>query len=304
MNKREKWLKALKIIRSVIIVAAIAISLFAIVRNCVGATALTYYGDSEHSAIYIPWSGYVDAGEFDTVYPTVIFRVGGATIVEPYYSDGSGGYTANVWQSDEWRTEVLASVDDGTLSFEVYVYNGNTQVKHYTMDTWSGYYDTPPLLILYEPQNTIYTDTPFAHYVMQRIILFDAEYKQTFDSTYREGYEVGMSAGYNQGYTEGVTAGYENGQNDGRAESQSEAYWSGYRAGETAGYADGAADATSDTDNPWYQLINAVIFAPINAVVSLFDFQIFGINMLGVVKFLFTIAAVIVIMSLILRFKT
>lgn len=98
---------------------------------------------------------------------------------------------------------------------------------------------------------------------------------------YREGYSAGESAGYSAGETAG--------------------YSSGYKAGETIGYNNGySAGVEHGGEYTFFSLISAVIDAPIQAFMGLFNFELLGINLAGFFTGLLTLAFIITIVRLIM----
>ena len=88
-----------------------------------------------------------------------------------------------------------------------------------------------------------------------------------------------MPLGYNQDYT------YQNGYNDG--------YSNGYQGGYNSGYNAGAnTDATASTI---FTGILDVALIPVNVFLTIFNFDVFGINIAGIVSALLTISVVVII---------
>lgn len=101
------------------------------------------------------------------------------------------------------------------------------------------------------------------------------------------------SASYSSGYSEGYS--------DGNIDGQSAGYTLGYNAGDTQGYYRGYnAGVDSANDYTFTGLIGAVIDVPVNAFVSLFNFEILGVNLSGFFLGLFTLAVIICIVKMLI----
>lgn len=108
----------------------------------------------------------------------------------------------------------------------------------------------------------------------------------------------------------GVYTLYEDGYNDGYdaatilegAEQYQEGYNNGYEKGETVGYNNGFEKGYADGSDgsSWFNLFSAVVSAPANTLTSMFNFDIFGVNMAGFVASLVTICVVIAVVRFIL----
>lgn len=102
--------------------------------------------------------------------------------------------------------------------------------------------------------------------------------------------------GYNSGYDKGYNNGYYYGEKDG--------YSSGYKQGNTEGYNKGYSKGVEyANDYSFLSLMGAVIDAPITAFTSLLNFELLGVNLLGFVTGLITLALIIFIIKLILGGK-
>lgn len=98
-----------------------------------------------------------------------------------------------------------------------------------------------------------------------------------------DGYAQGFENGYNAGVTDGSNTGYQD----------------GYNAGQTIGYQDGYNAGVEHGGNyTFLGLIGAVIDAPVSAFTSLLNFNILGVNILGFVTGLLTLALIIFIIKL------
>lgn len=95
---------------------------------------------------------------------------------------------------------------------------------------------------------------------------------------------------YGEGYNNGYTKGNNDGKNDGYAE----------------GYGEGYNDAIN-VDNQIYTIFNGILHVgllPVNFFLMMFNFNILGINMAGLVSGLLSVAVVVIIIRLILGGKT
>lgn len=148
------------------------------------------------------------------------------------------------------------------------------------------------------------------------------------DEAYNSGFEAGQTNGYNNGYRVGKQEGYNSGYETGRAEAQSEAYQQGYNSGYESGKAEGgtekyqegyeygylvgqdagykkgyaagqeAGDGGVQLDIP--SVISAVPIAVKNFVNTSFGFEVFGINVAGLLSVIMIIALLV---YLVRRFK-
>lgn len=148
------------------------------------------------------------------------------------------------------------------------------------------------------------------------------------DEAYNSGFEAGQTNGYNNGYIVGKQEGYNSGYETGRAEAQSEAYQQGYNsgyesgkaeagtekyqegyeygylvgqdAGYKKGYAAGQQAGGGDVQLDIPAIITAVPSAVKNFVNTSFGFEVFGINVAGLLSVIMIIALLV---YLVRRFK-
>lgn len=148
------------------------------------------------------------------------------------------------------------------------------------------------------------------------------------DEAYNSGFEAGQTNGYNNGYRVGKQEGYNSGYETGRAEAQSEAYLQGYNsgfesghaeactekyqegyeygylvgqdAGYKKGYAAGQQAGGGDVQLDIPAIITAVPSAVKNFVNTSFGFEVFGINVAGLLSVIMIIALLV---YLVRRFK-
>lgn len=95
---------------------------------------------------------------------------------------------------------------------------------------------------------------------------------------------------YQSGYDEGVADGYEDGYNAGLQDNQELIYNNGFNAGYEAGF-------DYSNDYSFNGLLGAVIDVPVNAFTSLLNFEVLGINILGFISGLLTLALIIFIVK-------
>lgn len=104
--------------------------------------------------------------------------------------------------------------------------------------------------------------------------------------------EATYSNGYNRGFTDGQRDGYQSGKND--------TYQPAYNSGYNAGYQKAMIDSDTFT---FRGFLDAVIFAPIDACLRIFDFEFLGFNMRGFVAAVLTLVIIGGIVLVILKFK-
>lgn len=100
---------------------------------------------------------------------------------------------------------------------------------------------------------------------------------------YTEHYFNGYDNGYDAGTESGYTDGYANGNKD------------GYRNGYDVGYVEGGQESGN---TGFFNLLYAVVDAPVQALTSLFDFEIFGMDMKKFVLSLLTACIVLAVVRL------
>lgn len=146
------------------------------------------------------------------------------------------------------------------------------------------------------------------------------------DEAYNSGFEAGQTNGYNNGYRVGKQEGYNSGYESGRAEAQSEAYQQGYNSGYESGKAEGGTEIYQEGYEYGYlvgqdsgykkgyaagqeaggvqldipSVISAVPIAVKNFVNTSFGFEVFGINVAGLLSVIMIIALLV---YLVRRFK-
>lgn len=101
-----------------------------------------------------------------------------------------------------------------------------------------------------------------------------------------------FSNGYNRGFADGQRDGYQTGKND--------TYQPAYNKGYNAGYQKAMTDSNTFT---FRGFLDAVIFAPIDACLQIFDFDFLGFNMRGFVAAVLTLVIIGGVVLVILKFK-
>ena len=122
---------------------------------------------------------------------------------------------------------------------------------------------------------------------------------------YYDGYDQGSIDGYQQGYTEGETIGYNDGYEVGYSDGNGDGYSLGYDEGESYGWQNGFGAGQNDmaeTSHTFKEMVFAIFDAPSRLIDSMLNFDIFGINLAGLVKTILTLAVVAVIVFAILKF--
>ena len=115
---------------------------------------------------------------------------------------------------------------------------------------------------------------------------------------YNDGVEDGRSFGYSDGYDVGYGEGYNVGLGEGGdGGSYEDGYAFGYKRGEYYGYIQGVADSNQYT---FKGFLTALIDAPLNSFVSLFNFELLGYNLSSFFLSILTFCLVICIVKLLL----
>lgn len=105
------------------------------------------------------------------------------------------------------------------------------------------------------------------------------------------------SLGYNEGYKEGEDSGYDKGYEKGDQVGYDRGFEEGDDVGYNRGYNTGVADAEA-TSGGFYNLISAVIDAPVKVFTDILDFELLGYNMNKFVVSLLTACLMIAIVKL------
>ncbi len=94
-------------------------------------------------------------------------------------------------------------------------------------------------------------------------------------------------------------SGYQDGYNAGNFDGNSQGYQDGYNAGEAIGYGTGYnAGLEQSGKYSFNSLIGAVIDAPVSAFTSLLNFELLGVNILGLITGLLSLAVIVLIIKL------
>lgn len=110
---------------------------------------------------------------------------------------------------------------------------------------------------------------------------------------YNQGFDLGHDYGYNDGYVDGHAVGYEAGEADGER--------TGYSQGYAVGYSD--AESTDENVNSIFMGIAEIGLLPINIFLAIFNFEILGVNITGVVSALMSCLMVIIVLRMIMSGK-
>ncbi len=161
--------------------------------------------------------------------------------------------------------------------------------KHYTLSNlniwcYRFYCYNGCYLEFFMPSFLVCDSDPNYHYTNNNF----STSSDNYNLGYSEGYTSGSNYGYTSGFNAGKTSGYDNGYNVGLS------------AGYDNGYNNGVNDSNVYTFN---NLFGAVIDAPIKAFSGLFNFNLLGVNLLGFITGLFTLAILIFIIKLMLGGK-
>lgn len=122
-----------------------------------------------------------------------------------------------------------------------------------------------------------------------------------FNTTAYEKYHEGFEAGQKESYQEGVSDGYNEGFSSGHATGKTEGYNQGKEEGYNRGYAEGkaygyAAGEQSTVKDDFGKLALSVVSAPFTAISNMLNFEIFGINLAGLVFFMLTAILIVFVL--------
>ncbi|MBQ7348166.1 MAG: hypothetical protein IJW55_09420 [Clostridia bacterium] len=135
---------------------------------------------------------------------------------------------------------------------------------------------------------------------------YEAGYADGETDTYLPAYNEGVADGNSIGYENGYTDGYDVGHTDGEAVGEQTGYANGYAEGEKYGWDNGFGAGQNDmaeTQGSFKDMVFAVFDAPVTLIDGMLGFEIFGINLAGLVKTIITMAVVAVIVFAILKFS-
>lgn len=220
--------------------------------------------------------------------------------VDLFYSSGSRHYVF-----DELTYSWLPADFYGDISFSgytVFCYGG----KFYGYDSSSSQYYSNLFGYYYYGYSEGYKagyDLGYAAGFEAGVASVDSD---DSSAIYQEGYQNGYDAGVstNSGYVSGYDAGYNIGYKAGTDYGNSLGYSSGYDAGQNVGYQNGYNKGINDSDSyTFYNLFGSVLDAPVNVFTSLFNFELLGVNLLGLITGLFTLSFIILLLKLCLGGK-
>ena len=128
-----------------------------------------------------------------------------------------------------------------------------------------------------------------------------------YNHGYSEGETAGLTTGYNNGYTEGETAGFTTGYNNGYSAGETAGlatgYNNGYTEGKTEGFNNGySAGEQSTVSKDIVSIIGEIAMAPYTAISSMFDFEIFGLNVAGLIFQFITTVVFLLVVGLIFKY--
>lgn len=114
-------------------------------------------------------------------------------------------------------------------------------------------------------------------------------------STVYESTFISAGLGVNEAYNAGYVAGVEHSRDF--TDPNSASYTAGFNKGKNVGYNQGVSDAGNYT---FFSLISSVVDVPVQALVGLLDFNLFGIDMSALYLSLFTLCIIITVVKLLL----
>lgn len=123
-------------------------------------------------------------------------------------------------------------------------------------------------------------------------------YREGYDEGYELGYQFGEDHGYQEGQQDGISAGYQNGYNIGFNEGRQEGYDIGYGQGYEDGQAHPVYKDAYELDIG--EIFSGVSSVPKNIINTVFDINLFGINVAG---FLGSILIVVIVAFVIKKVK-
>lgn len=169
----------------------------------------------------------------------------------------------------------------------------------YTGYSTDRYYYSNNYELYYPNQNGFTTDTIVSNttwynllggdnvsYIIDlylQVRLLDSYTWSMFENNMGNDYQSGFNDGYSQGYQNGKNDGYQNGYLDGKTEW----YDKGVQFGHDTGYQEGLEDGTNNNYG-FPSLFYSIADTPVLMIQRLFNFDLFGMNVLTVVLSLFT----------------
>lgn len=212
-------------------------------------------------------------------------------IIGTQYADGSGGYTTYVQgytivNSDDPHPYTLIAesyeIEGGYVTINFGIRRGNTDEWFYTSNGVGEYEWTEQILCFWINDQTSGDRFP-NHDLALKERLIDV-LPITYSYT-----ETQMTGEYDRGYQDGKA--------DALNDMNNNAYDFGHEQGYAIGYTDGYND--NNDNNLFKQLMNAVIFTPIDSIMSILNFDLMGINVRGLITTIMTIMIVIAIIIII-----
>ena len=162
----------------------------------------------------------------------------------------------------------------------------------------------------------LYLKTFYQKFFTYKVI----SYPKTYNDGYLNGFDFGLEEGYGNGYDQGnidgiqhgiqegiqqgLTEGYNEGYDHGYSDGNADGYSLGYDEGELYGWQNGFGAGQNDmaeTSHTFKEMVFAIFDAPSRLIDSMLNFDIFGINLAGLVKTIITLAVVAVILVILLK---
>ncbi len=237
------------------------------------------------------YNGYIESDiEFKYFYPGIGYDSVNTTQQVNFSNEGEPlTYTSfhqTVNNANHYYFSYALGCDYGFNCFvkKVRIYSTESMLNTHTMRiyTYIDYYDE--------------NDKVFSIRIPCDITGENAHIASYFEYTDRYYYLVGtfldddvFKEGYDSGYSIGENVGYDNG------------YSAGSRAGEVIGYNNGyQAGANASNSYTFFSLISAVIDAPVQAFMGLFNFELLGVNLAGFFTGLLTLAFIVSVVRLLI----
>lgn len=268
------------LIATVVILTAVAI---------VPAIADVQYGTSPVEVLTNGWTtgGYE---LYETPWTTqqenpysLVIYINSQTLRQP----SAVGKTWGMYQKVGNTTKYLYCYIDGNNTLNI---EDSQSWESYTYTFTSG--STTMVIIPYvwtEDLDNIFIDLSLTINDMQ--ILNNQQLWRMDNYGYEQGYESGESAGYTAGYNVGEQAGYDFGYEDGEQHGYTEGYNVGYSAGEANATNLGEAGA---------RVILTAVEAPFNVVTQWLNFEVLGVNLLGLLFSILAISIIVIILKKVL----
>lgn len=173
----------------------------------------------------------------------------------------------------------------------VVVRTHNSDFNSYDLTTaYVSGFDSDPQVI-----DGIIPVTPF-EFVPALSITEEGIQNNQYNNGYRAGYSAGSEDGFNNGYSSGERTGYTNGYNNGftdGASSRDNDVTSAYNDGYNTGYSEGFN--TDSTASTIFSGILQVGMIPVNFFLSIFNFEILGVNLSAFVSAILTVCLTVIV---------